>query len=206
MSVDVTKCFTCGATRDAREVAADHDDLRCAACRLASARAELVEARLEVTRMLDSQRDMGSLEDVLAAIHVRYPDDPYAQYLTDRLEYGIVQRAASQLTELHSRHERATERIRTGLGTSATLRWERFSVTDARAVLAILEGGTITSASTRRASPDQARAEGFASGFDAALTAAVAVLEQSYDAGNETNATDALWHAIGAVRALRERP
>ena len=51
--------------------------------------AENAELRLDAERMRDTQKDFGSLDDVLRAITRRYPDDPYASYLTDRLINGI---------------------------------------------------------------------------------------------------------------------
>jgi len=61
--------------------------------------AEIAELRLDAERMRDTQKDFGSLDDVLRAITRRYPDDPYASYLTDRLINGINRRAVSEAVE-----------------------------------------------------------------------------------------------------------
>ena len=44
------------------------------------------DALLDVVRMRDTQKDMGSVDDAVRAIVRRYPDDPYAGYLTERLK------------------------------------------------------------------------------------------------------------------------
>ena len=67
------------------------NDLR---AQLAQRDAELAAALLDVARMRDTQKDMGSLDDAVAAILRRYPDDPYADYLTSRLEDSVKPRAA----------------------------------------------------------------------------------------------------------------
>lgn len=66
------------------------NDLR---AQLAQRDAELAAALLDVERMRDTQKDMGSLDDAVAAILRRYPDDPYADYLTSRLEDSVKPRA-----------------------------------------------------------------------------------------------------------------
>lgn len=66
------------------------NDLR---AQLAQRDAELAAALLDVERMRDTQKDMGSLDDAVAAILRRYPDDPYVDYLTSRLEDSVKPRA-----------------------------------------------------------------------------------------------------------------
>ena len=61
--------------------------------------AEIEELRLDAERMRDTQKDFGSLDDVLRAITRRYPDDPYASYLTARLITGINRQAVSEAVE-----------------------------------------------------------------------------------------------------------
>ena len=56
--------------------------------------AERDAALHDTARVRDTQKDMGSLDDAVAAILRRYPDDPYADYLTSRLEDAVQPRKA----------------------------------------------------------------------------------------------------------------
>lgn len=81
------------------------NDLR---AQLAQRDAELAAALLDVERMRDTQKDMGSLDDAVAAILRRYPDDPYADYLTSRLEDSVKPRA-TELAALRTAVEEARD-------------------------------------------------------------------------------------------------
>ncbi len=79
---------------DAAFVAASRQDLPYLLDLVDSLTAEREAALLDVAQMRDTQKDMGSLDDAVAAIHRRYPDDPYAEYLTSRLEDAVQPRKA----------------------------------------------------------------------------------------------------------------
>ena len=72
--------------------------------------AERDAALLDVARMKDTQKDMGSLDDVLTAIMRRYPDDPYADYLMARLSEAVEPRGA-ELSRLRAVIEEAREML-----------------------------------------------------------------------------------------------
>jgi len=60
---------------------------------------------LELMRLNDTLPVLGSLDDVIKAILVHYPDDPYAMYLTERV--CDAKELETELSELRARVERA---------------------------------------------------------------------------------------------------
>lgn len=97
---DAAKICEAFCSADADFIAHAREDVPYLLAEVKRLTTERDDALLDVARMRDTQKDMGSVDDAVKAILLRYPDDPYAGYLTDRLKDALESAEVKRLRDV----------------------------------------------------------------------------------------------------------